>query len=756
MKVLYLEDDPRDADVTARVLHKTAPHIELETVSTVHEGLARLERLAEEPLDMVLTDVNLRDGDGLEFLKHIRENALSVAVVVVTGLGDEETEVAALKARADEYVVKERDYLDGLHITLESAYNHYCAAAARRAHPLNVLYAEVDALDIHNTRRHFAIHADHIRIDVVSSVSALRQEKAKSNYDVLLLNFDLPERSALELLRELRHRNELDLPVVLVCREVDKALARQGLKLGATSCVVKSPGYLHQLSWELEEAHSRAELVRREAALQESEERFRSLADTAPVLIWLTGPDKRCTYVNRPWLEFTGRTIEQELGHGWVESVHPDDQERCFQTYVNAFDERRSLKMEYRLRYHDGEYHWVLDTGVPRFTADGSFIGYVGSAVDITERKETEASLEKALTELQVLKDRLHDENVYLQEEIRVASNFGEIIGQSEALERVLKLAEQVAPLDTTVLILGETGTGKELLAHAIHSRSPRQNHALVKVNCATLPADLIESELFGHEKGAFTGASSRRLGRFELADGGTIFLDEIGELPFDLQAKLLRVLQEGEFDPIGSTRTMKVDVRVIAATNRNLEEAVHENLFRSDLYYRLGVFPITLPPLRERPKDTQLLVKHFVAELSRKFGKLIDVIPHETMTALKSYPWPGNIRELRNVIERAVIITQGPRLLLDSFELLKLQAAPPATVDVRELSNDLDMNRKQTLEESQYNLILHSLKNSYWRIEGPYGAAAALKIHPSKLRSLMKKLGINRPQVKTQSSGMR
>jgi transcriptional regulator with GAF, ATPase, and Fis domain len=350
------------------------------------------------------------------------------------------------------------------------------------------------------------------------------------------------------------------------------------------------------------------------------------------------------------------------------------------------------------------------------------------------------------------LKDRLHEENIYLQEAMMVAHDFGEIIGRSEALKRTLRQAEQVAPLDTTVLLTGETGTGKELLAHAIHNLSSRKGHTLVKVNCATLPAQLVESELFGHERGAFTGAHSKRVGRFEIANGGTIFLDEIGELPLDLQVKLLRVLQEGEFERLGSSHTVRVDVRVIAATNRNLEEAVHQGTFRSDLYYRLSIFPITIPPLRERREDIPMLVTHFVRQLSLKLGKQIESIPQETMDALLNYPWPGNVRELRNVIERAAIITQGPKLrLLDSLESGAIEEIPRAAAVA---ALQVDPGRVQTLDENQRSLIIQTLDNTYWRVEGPSGAAALLGIHPNTLRSRMKKLGIVKPRFKHNSEG--
>ena len=345
------------------------------------------------------------------------------------------------------------------------------------------------------------------------------------------------------------------------------------------------------------------------------------------------------------------------------------------------------------------------------------------------------------------MKDRLHEENIYLQEEIRDASDFGEIIGRSEALRKVLRQAERVAPMDTTVLILGETGTGKELLAHAIRNLSPRQKHPLVKVNCASLPASLIESELFGHEKGAFTGADTRRLGRFAVADGGTIFLDEVGDLPLDLQAKLLRVLEEGEFELVGSSRTVSVNVRVIAATNRDLSEAVSRGAFRSDLYYRLSIFPITMPPLRERREDIRMLVTHLVKQLSAKLGKQIDSVPQSVINLLQNYDWPGNVRELRNVIERAVIITQGSKLqLTDSLEALTLKTEPG------DPSPDPGAE-SETLEQSEYKLILRTLKKVHWRVEGPGGAAELLDVHASTLRSRMKKLGIARPKVQASGS---
>lgn len=336
----------------------------------------------------------------------------------------------------------------------------------------------------------------------------------------------------------------------------------------------------------------------------------------------------------------------------------------------------------------------------------------------------------EAFEEISRLKAQLEQENLYLQEEIKTERNFEDIVGRSSPIKSVLKAVETVAPTDATVLLLGETGTGKELIARAIHSLSKRRNKALVKVNCAALPAGLIESELFGHEKGAFTGALMRKIGRFELADQGTIFLDEIGDLPQDLQAKLLRVLQEREFERVGSAQTIKVDVRVIAATNKDLERSVQERGFRQDLYYRLNVFPVRIPPLRERRDDMGLLVKYFAMKYSTKLGKRIETIPQKSMDALLAYPWPGNVRELENIIERAVITSSGSQLELGDW-LPKPGSAPGGRI--------------LALQELERQHILEVLELTGWRVSGEKGAAKLLGLRPTTLEARMKKLGIQR-----------
>jgi PAS domain S-box-containing protein len=746
MRVLYVEDDPRDAALTQHTLAQTAPHLVLETASSIENAHARLQRIDSEPVDLVLTDMHLRDGDGLSLLNHIRESSLPLAVVIVTGVGDEETAVAALKARADDYVVKRKGYLERLPVTLESAFNHYRADAARRENPLKVLYLEADSWNIETTRRHLAVHADHIHLDVVttpSEVFSTLREKA-THYDAILMDFHFPEPNALHVLRESSLNSNQDTPIVLVCNEDDEELARQGLKLGASSCLVKRPGYLYQLPWELEQAYARADLQRREAALHASEERNRAILNAIPDMMFLL--DRKGTY-----LDYHARHEESLLklpsefiGKNQSDVLPPELAARFSQSFAEVFKSDQPVLLEYTLPLTEGSR--TFEASMVR--CDGDKI--LAIVRDITGRKEAAASLKTALDEVQRLKNQLHEENIYLQEEIRVASNFGEIIGNSEPLRRVLRQAEQVAPLDTTVSLFGETGTGKELLAHAIHKLSPRANRTLVKVNCAALPGTLIETELFGHEKGAFTGADTRRTGRFEIANGGTMFLDEVGELPLDLQAKLLRVLEAGEFERVGGSHTIKVDVRVIAATNRNLEEAVRKGVFRSDLYYRLSIFPITLPPLRERQEDIPIIVTHLVKQLSQKLGKTIDAIPQDTMSKLRNYPWPGNVRELRNVIERAVIVTQGSKLhLIDDLDWQALELNLHEQVAAHDIFDEPGQ-AGETLEQTEYNLILRTLKNVHWKVEGPGGAAELLNLHPSTLRSKMRKLGIERPRYRT------
>jgi PAS domain S-box-containing protein len=396
-----------------------------------------------------------------------------------------------------------------------------------------------------------------------------------------------------------------------------------------------------------------------------------------------------------------------------------------------TFQDGKPYELELEMIHADGSLVWTNASGEVLRDPDGTIVKIRGTLQNIAERKQAEAALQRAIDEVSQLKNKLAEENIYLREEIKLAGDFDEIVGRSDATKYVLFKIEQVAPTDSTVLITGETGTGKELVARAIHSSSLRKDRPLVRVNCAALSPTLIESELFGHEKGAYTGATARKIGRFELANEATIFLDEIGELPLELQAKLLRVIQEGEFERLGSSKTIKVDVRIIAATNRNLKIAVELGGFREDLWYRLNVFPITVPPLRDRKEDIPGLVEHFVRRFSQKVGKRISSISPGSLRILQDYAWPGNVRELANVLERAVINTQGTVLrIVDHFEKPRVEDSSQS---------------ERTLEEIEKEYITRILDNTGWRIEGRKGAAKILGINPSTLRTRMAKLGIQK-----------
>ena len=413
--------------------------------------------------------------------------------------------------------------------------------------------------------------------------------------------------------------------------------------------------------------------------------------------------------------------------------------------------------------------------GVPMLDRAGRVIGHIAilddkpmnrdqRAIDLVKifaaraaaelkRQRAEAELQNALEQVKSLQKQLEAENVYLQEEITKEHNFEEIVGNSQSILEVLDRVETVAPTDSTVLIMGETGCGKELIARAIHSHSSRKHRPLVKVNCGAIPTGLVESELFGHMKGAFTGALERRTGRFELANGGTLFLDEVSELPLDTQVKLLRVLQEHEFEPLGSSRTLKVNVRIIAASNRDMEKAVQEGRFRADLYYRLNVLPIALPPLRERRADIPLLTTFFVERFSRQFGKQVTGVSQDTMDILSRYDWPGNIRELQNVIERAVVLSRSAVLRL-GVDLLPSRTAPAADEAQKPCNSSvLENSVASTLEQVEKRHIVQVLEQTSWVIEGDRGAARVLDLHPNTLRSRMKKLGIERTATKANST---
>ena len=486
----------------------------------------------------------------------------------------------------------------------------------------------------------------------------------------------------------------------------------------------------------------RARRRRAERELRESQE-FMELSTGAGELgLWARDLERDDLWTNSRLRSLFGfgpndvLRLEDVIGR-----IHPDDRARVVVEVESAQRTGISFAGEFRVFIPDGGERWLAARGrtVDESGRDGMRKRRMGVVFDVTERKRAEQDLHAALVEIRRLKEQLEEENLYLKEEISEVKGFEEIVGKSDALKYVLTRVEQVAKTDATVLLQGETGVGKELIARAIHERSSRSDAPYIKVSCATLPEALVESELFGHEKGAFTGADRQRKGRFELADGGTILLDEAGELPSGTQVKLLRVLQEGEFERVGGSDTIKVSVRVIAATNRKLHDEVAAGRFRQDLFYRLNVYPITIPPMRQRREDIPLLVSHYARQLGERLGKSIGEVPAQVMRAFTEYDWPGNIRELQNVIERAVIVSSDGVLRLP--EPL-VQARTAFLGDVR-ASND--PTPVSSLNEAEREHILRALEATGWRINGPNGAAAMLKLHPSTLRFRMKKLGLTK-----------
>lgn len=475
------------------------------------------------------------------------------------------------------------------------------------------------------------------------------------------------------------------------------------------------------------------ERKRSQDRLQESQRQLLTLINNLAGCVYRCKPDLQYEFITEWSEKITGYPTSESKNNKKFFVIHPDDAARVRDKFWKSVHSQTNDHIQYRIITKTGETKWVIDRFEGVFSDKGELIAIEGFFSDIDHQVQSELKLKSALDEVETLKKQLEDENVYLRQEIKKAHNVENIIYQSELVKQVLKKVQQVAVTPATVLIMGETGTGKELIARSVHNLSNRKPFPLVTVNCAALPANLIESELFGHEKGAFTGAVAKKIGRFELANKGTLFLDEIGELPLDLQAKLLRVLQEGEFERLGSTQTIKVDVRVIAATNRDLKEEAKKKTFREDLYYRLNVFPIHIPALRERSEDIPLLVNHFMYKYGAQIGKKVTKVSRHLMEKLKSYNWPGNIRELENVVERAVIISPGTNLELGDWQ--------PKNEN---LSRSGDFS---TYHEHERQYIMDILNSTHWRIRGEKGAAKIMDLKPTTLESKMKKLGIHRRQ---------
>jgi len=473
---------------------------------------------------------------------------------------------------------------------------------------------------------------------------------------------------------------------------------------------------------------------RSDQKLREGDARLNMATNAAGVGLWIMEVDTGYVWVTPKTRELFHFAPDEELHYEtFLKVIHPADREPVDRAVQKALQSGEELRSEYRVVLPDGSIRWIVASGKRYLKSTGEPDRLMGVSIDISERKQMENELNERLQEIEKLKGRLENENLYLRKELRREQGFDKIVGDSKAIKSVIYAAKQVASTDATVLLLGETGTGKGMVANAIYQMSARKERPLVTVNCSALPQNLIESELFGREKGAFTGAHIKQAGRFEVADGGTIFLDEIGEMPLELQSKLLRVLQEGEFERLGSVKTVKVNVRVITATSRDLKQEIRARRFREDLFYRLNVFPISIPPLRQRTEDIPLLAQYFTEKYVRKMDKPIESIPKATIKTLLGYDWPGNVRELEHVIERGVIISPGRSLRMTD------RLIPSLPGD----SNDEPLKDLATAEREH---ILRVLQETGWRIEGPSGAASILKLHPSTLRFRIKKLGIRRP----------
>ncbi|AXC14073.1 Formate hydrogenlyase transcriptional activator [Acidisarcina polymorpha] len=482
-----------------------------------------------------------------------------------------------------------------------------------------------------------------------------------------------------------------------------------------------------------------------EEALRRTENYLAEAQRLAHMGSWVWRPiqgDACASHLSNEWYRIYG--IDRKEGiPTWqrhLESIHPEDRTEWLEAVNQAINKKSHYEYEYRIVLPDGVVKYIHSVGDPVLDASGNLIEFVGSSTDITQRKQANEELRKAFDQIKKLKDQLYQENIALREEVDKASMFEEIVGTSPLLQKVLSRISKVAPTDSSVLITGETGTGKELVARAIHRRSNRASRAFVSVNCAAIPRDLILSELFGHEKGAFTGATQRRLGRFELADGGTIFLDEVGELPLDTQIALLRVLQEREFERVGGTGSIRTDVRVIAATNRDFESAIASGSFRSDLFYRLNVFPLEIPSLRERSEDIPLLVEYFLDRYARKAGKNFKAVSKKSLELLQSYSWPGNIRELQNVIERSVIVCDFETFSVDESWISQRPIANASSREPYSLKS-LSSNEREVIEAA--------LSECRGRVYGPLGAADKLGIPRSTLESKIKSMKINKNRFK-------
>ena len=737
LRILSLEDDPNDTELIQAALEAEGLASKMTRVDTQAAFRAYLEK---GEIDLILADYTLPSFDGLSALRLAMSTLPEVPFIFVSGTLGEEVAIEALQIGATDYVLKTR--LSRLAPSVLRALREASGRAERRQALKALRRSETFLAEAQRLSRTGSFGENLSTGEVYWSAETYRifecDPAITPTVDLVIARTHPADRDRLNHVFEhasadqgdfdIEHRIIADdgsVKYVRVVARIVKGDEPEGLQIiGAVTDVTDA---------------KRAEdaLRRSEAYLADAQSLTRTGSWAYDVAL---GKGIHWSRENFRLLGFDpeGGVPPHE---DFLQRIHPEDREN----YIKIFDgaiahQQPNLDFEYRVVLPSGETKHIHSVGHPVFDASGNFSEYVGTAVDVTEQHQARAALESAFQEIQALKDRLYKENIALREEIVRTSMFEEIVGESPALRTVLARVTKVAPTDSTVLITGETGTGKELIARAIHKRSRRAAGAFVSVNCAAIPASLISSELFGHEKGAFTGATQRRLGRFELAEGGTLFLDEIGELPPETQIALLRVLQEREFERVGGTKVISANVRVIAATNRDLQTAIDAGTFREDLYYRFNVFPIAMPALRERREDIPLLVEYFIDRYSSKTGKKIHSVEKSTLDRLKQYAWPGNIRELQNIVERSVILCESETFVVDESWLTGRFDPPDRTGPT--LLKIPPSEEKKAIEAA--------LADAQGRVSGPTGAAARLGIPASTLDSKIKALNINKHLFRT------